>query len=188
MQRVACFGGTFDPVHSGHLELARRAIAAAALDQLRFFPCRQSPHKTSGPQASDEARARMLELAMSGLDGAVVDRFELQGPTPSYSYRTARHVRRLFPAADLFWIVGLDQWQALPTWTHADELAAALTFLVFSRRGEPEPRPGWQMIHLPGSHPASATAIRGLLRSGKSADAWLPEPVATYIRQHRLYR
>jgi nicotinate-nucleotide adenylyltransferase len=188
MQRIAGFGGTFDPVHQGHLELARRAAEALALDQVRFLPCRRSPHKPDPPQASDAARAAMLDLAVADLPWAVVDRFELEAPEPSYSYRTARHLRQLFPAARLFWIVGLDQWQALPRWARPAELADTLEFLVFSRDGEPSPRPGWRMTHVPGDHPASATAIRQTLHADGGADRWLPPPVAAYIRDHSLYR
>lgn len=184
--RIALFGGSFDPVHEGHLEIARRAVEALALDQVRFLPARRSPHKEQGPQASDDERLAMLKLALRGQDWAVVDDFDLRCPPPSYSVRTARHMRSAFPAARLFWIVGLDQWEALPRWRDPDALAELLEFIVFSRDGDPRPRDGWRMHLVRGTHPASATAIREALQRGE-APSWLPDDVLDYIHRRRLY-
>lgn len=185
--RIALFGGSFDPVHLGHLEIARRAVEALALDQVRFLPCHRSPHKDGAPAAPAAQRLAMLELATRGLPWAVVDDFELRSPPPSYSIHTARHMRTLFPGARLFWIVGRDQWDALPRWKDPGELARLLEFVVFSRDGAPEPRPGWRMHPVSGTHPASATAIREALHRGDPPPPWLPEPVLDHILRHRLY-
>ncbi len=185
--RLGLFGGTFDPVHLGHLEIARLAAGEMALDEVRFLPCRRSPHKDEAPGAGDADRLAMLEIALRGLDGLVVDDFELRSPPPSWSIRTVRHMRATFPAAKLFWIVGLDQWDALPRWREPEALAELLEFIVFSRDGEPEPRPGWRMHHVRGTHPASSTAIREALREGRPVPPWLPQGVLDHIRNHRLY-
>ena len=78
--RIALFGGTFDPIHEGHLEIAEKAHTALSLDQVLFLPCRQSPHKKSGPLASEEDRLQMIKLATQELDWASVSDFELQPP------------------------------------------------------------------------------------------------------------
>ncbi|MCH7225569.1 nicotinate (nicotinamide) nucleotide adenylyltransferase [Haloferula sp. A504] len=186
-QSIALFGGSFDPVHLGHLEIARRSVEATGLDQVRFLPCRQSPHKKAAPGASDQDRLRMLEIAVADLPWAVVDDFDLRSPAPSYSVRTVLHMRQEFPDARLFWIVGLDQWLALPQWRDPEILAAHLEFLVFSREGVPVPRPGWRMQRVAGDHPASATRIREALRQGDEIPPWLPQGVLDYVRRHRLY-
>lgn len=187
-RRLALFGGSFDPVHLGHLAIARRSVQALALDEVRFLPCRRSPHKETRPGASDADRLAMLEIATSGLPWARVDDFELRSPPPSYSVRTVRHMQEVFPGARLFWILGRDQWQALPRWREPESLARMLEFIVFSRDGAPEPRPGWRMHPVPGTHPASSTALRDNLAAGKTPHDWLPQGVLDYIHDHQIYR
>jgi nicotinate-nucleotide adenylyltransferase len=186
-RRIALFGGTFDPIHRGHLEIASRAREAMALDEVRFLPCRTSPHKVGVASAPAEDRLEMVRLATRNLPWATVDDFDLINPPPSYSYLTAEEMTRRFPGARLFWIIGADQWRALPIWKHPDRLAELVEFIVFSRDGAPGPHPGWRMHHLPGTHPASATAIRRELAAGGSADLWLTPEVADFIRGRRLY-
>jgi len=187
-RKIGLFGGTFDPVHLGHLEIASRAVDALGLDEVRFLPCRLSPHKTgAAPPAGGGDRVAMLRLATRGLPWAVVDDFELRTPPPSYSVLTAGEMRRRFPDARLFWILGRDQWEALPRWRNPARLAELVEFIVFARDGEPQPRPGWRMHRVAGDHPASATAIREAVARGQAPPDWLPAGVADYIAQHRLY-
>ena len=187
-RRIALFGGTFDPIHEGHLEIATRAKEAMDLDQVIFLPCRVSPHKIGVASAPADDRLEMARLATRGLPWAEVDDFDLLSPPPSYSYLTAGEMARRFPGARLFWIMGADQWRALPDWKEPERLAALVEFLVFSRDGRPEPRAGFRMKPLSGTHPASATAIRRDVSTGGSALEWLPPAVASYILQHGLYK
>jgi nicotinate-nucleotide adenylyltransferase len=184
--RIALFGGTFDPIHLGHLEIAQRAVAALGLDRVIFLPCRVSPHKIGVQSAAAEHRLAMARLATADLPWAEVDDFDLVSPPPSYSYVTAEEMQRRYPGAQLFWLMGADQWRALPRWRNPERLAGICEFLVFARDGEPSPQPPWKMHFLPGTHPASATEIRAALSTGGSSD-WLPAPVTAYIRQHGLY-
>ena len=92
-KRIALFGGSFDPVHLGHLEIARSAVDQLRLDEVRFIPCRISPHKTAEPPASSQARLEMLRLALADHSWAKIDDTELEEPPPSYSYKTAARVR-----------------------------------------------------------------------------------------------
>jgi len=184
--RICLFGGTFDPVHLGHTAAAESAVRELQLDQVRFLPCRISPHKLEGRAATAAHRVAMLELATRGLAWAVIDRFDLEQPEPSYSWRTALAMRRQFPDARLFWLVGGDQWDELPTWSRARLLAETVEFIVVRRGPEPTGRPGWTSHFLSQVHEASGTGIRshagGLLPAG-----WLHPAVAGYIRSHRLY-
>jgi nicotinate-nucleotide adenylyltransferase len=186
-RHIALFGGTFDPIHRGHVEIATRARDAMGLDEVRFLPCRTSPHKIGLASASPQDRLEMVRLATRGRPWAVVDDFDLVSPPPSYSYLTAEEMARRFPEARLFWIMGADQWRALPDWKEPDRLARRVEFLVFTRGDTPEPRAGWRMHPLPGTHPASATAIRRAIASGTADHEWLDPAVATYIRDRRLY-
>jgi nicotinate-nucleotide adenylyltransferase len=138
------------------------------LDEIRFLPCRISPHKTTTPPASGEARTEMLRLATADLTWAVVDDFELTSAGESFSYLTAEEMARRFPKAKLFWIMGGDQWDALPRWKHPEKIAAAVEFVVLARGDKPEPREGYRLHVIPGAHPASATAIRNSFGRGEN--------------------
>ena len=177
-RRIALFGGTFDPIHLGHVEIARRAKDLLELDEVRFLPCHTSPHKVGVASAPAADRLEMARLATRDLPWAVVDDFDLSRPPPSYSFETAEEMARRFPGARLFWLMGADQWRALPRWKELARLADLVEFIVFARDGEPEPYPGWIMHFLKGTtHPASATAIRQALAEGRSTLPWLDRAV-----------
>jgi nicotinate-nucleotide adenylyltransferase len=187
-RKIGLFGGTFDPVHLGHLHLAALAREALGLDEVRFLPCQISPHKPGTAPASGEDRAEMLRLATAGLPWAVVDDFELRQTGPSYSYQTAAAMAEKFPAARLFWIMGGDQWDALPRWKYPERLAKSVEFAVLARGETPQPRAGYPLHIIRGDHPASATAIRNAISNGAPARDWLPPAVADWIRGKKLYQ
>ncbi len=188
-RKIALFGGTFDPVHLGHLHLATLAKEALDLDEVRFLPCRISPHKEGSQPASGEDRCEMLRLATVELPWAVVDDFELHQPSPSYSFQTAEAMALRFPDARLFWIMGGDQWDVLPTWKNPERLAALVEFIVLTRGESLKAHAGFRLHALPDKgHPASATRIRQSLENGESAHSWLDARVADWIHQRRLYR
>jgi len=186
-RRIALFGGTFDPIHLGHLEIARRAKELLDLDEVRFLPCHTSPHKRGVASAPAADRLEMVRVAIQGLPWAVVDDFDLSRPPPSYSYETAEEMTRRFPESRLFWIMGADQWRALPQWKKPERLAELVEFIVFARDGQPEPHADWTMHFLTGTHPASATAIRQALADGLKGLPWLAPEVEHLIRLRRLY-
>jgi nicotinate-nucleotide adenylyltransferase len=186
-RRIALFGGTFDPIHLGHLEIARRAKELLELDEVRFLPCHTSPHKMGVASAPAADRLEMVRAAIQRLPWAVVDDFDLSRPAPSYSYETAEEMARRFPEARLFWLMGADQWRALPQWKKPERLAELVEFIVFARDGKPESHAGWTMHFLAGTHPASATAIRQALADGQTGLPWLVPEVEQLIRQRRLY-
>ncbi|MFZ9936622.1 MAG: nicotinate (nicotinamide) nucleotide adenylyltransferase [Luteolibacter sp.] len=187
-EKIALFGGTFDPVHLGHIHLARTAVEALGLDQVRFLPCRISPHKLGSHPTPAADRLEMLQLATTELPWAVVDDFETRIEGPSFSYRTAEEMAARFPQARLFWIMGGDQWAALDQWAEPRRLAKCVEFIVFTR-GEPlAAREGCRSHPLAVFHPASATIIREALAEGAGGHEWLDPAVARWIREHGLYR
>lgn len=186
-RRIALFGGTFDPVHEGHLEVAQKAVSALGLDRVYFIPCRQSPHKESRPGASDADRLALLSLAIEPLPWARLDDLELKKPPPSYTWETVREFRTRFPAPDeLFLLIGEDQWQKLPTWKNHLYLAENVEFIVVGRHEQPQPRPGYRLHPIEGNHPASSNEIRSQL-SNEVKPLWLPREVERYIREKGLY-
>jgi nicotinate-nucleotide adenylyltransferase len=184
-RKIGLFGGTFDPVHLGHIHLADLAVNAMGLDEVRFLPCRISPHKTDQAPSSAADRLKMLRLATDGLPWAVVDDFEVGREGASYSYQTAEAMAARFPGSRLYWIMGADQWEALPRWAEPQRLAARVEFIVFSRGKSPTPRDGYVMHHVEGGHPASATEIREALAHGETAHPWLHPDVARWISETR---
>ena len=188
-RKIAVFGGTFDPVHLGHVKIAELAQQALGLAEVRFVPCRISPHKTEQVAPVPGAdRLEMLRRATAGLAWAVVDDCELRGDATSFSYATAEAMRERFPGTRLFWMMGGDQWDALPQWRHPQRLAACVEFIVFGRGGVPQPRAGYVMHVLAGSHPAAARAIRETIAHGQTSHPWLAPAVAEWIVRHRLYQ
>jgi nicotinate-nucleotide adenylyltransferase len=185
--KIALFGGTFDPVHIGHMHLAEVAKASLELDEVRFLPCRISPHKSDSKPASAEDRVAMLKLATAGLPWAVVDDFELRRDGPSFSFETAEAMAERFPDARLFWIMGGDQWESLPTWRHPERLAKNVEFIVLSRGEELLPREGYRMHVVHGAHPASATEIRQAIAQGALTHPWLLPSVERWIEDRSLY-
>lgn len=187
-RKIALFGGTFDPVHCGHISLAKIAKEKLELDEVRFVPCRISPHKQNQQPTPAEDRLEMLRLTTADLPWALVDDLEIGREGPSYSWHTAEAMAARFPAARLFWIMGGDQWRALPTWAHPDRLAACVEFIVFARDGKPEPHEGFRMHALEGVHPASATMIREAIAHRGAEHPWLHPAVSRWIRDRQLYQ
>ena len=187
-RNIALFGGTFDPVHLGHVFMAETARNALSLDEVRFLPCRVSPFKTGAYPTDAADRLEMLRLATADLPWAVVDDFEVKREGPSYSWQTAEAMSARFPNSRLFWIMGTDQWDVLPSWAHPERLAACMEFIVFARGNPPQPREGYRMHVVTGEHPASATAIREAVANGETGHPWLHPDVARFITARGLYQ
>ncbi len=187
-RKIALFGGTFDPVHLGHLHLATLAKDSLGLDQLRFLPCQISPHKLGSSPASAADRYEMLRLATAKIPWALVDDYELHREGPSYSYQTAEAMAARFPEAQLYWIMGSDQWAALPDWKHPEILADLCEFIVFARGEIPQAREGYRMQVITDEHPAAASEIRQAIFENRIPPPWLHPAVAAWIKERQLYR
>ena len=188
LRKIALFGGTFDPVHLGHVHLACLAVELLDLDEVRFIPCRISPHKLDRAPTPADDRLEMLRLATAELPWAVVDDLELRRDGMSFSWQTAEIMAEQFPGSRLFWIMGEDQWETLPRWAKPERLSQLVEFIVFARSGKaPAPRDGFRAHFLTGEHPASASAIRVSLHEGKAPSVWLHPDVARWISGHGLY-
>jgi len=185
--KICLFGGSFDPIHEGHLHIAQGAKDACAIDRVLFLPCAQSPLKTSEPHASDEERCEMVRLAIDGFDWAELDTTDLELPAPSWSWRVAESVKRKHPEDELFWLIGTDQWADLEKWGRWEYLADLVTFIFYHRGDHPVPREGVRALFVEGNHDASSTQIRHCLNQGDNVP-FLAESVERFIRQKDLYR
>jgi nicotinate-nucleotide adenylyltransferase len=187
--RLGIYGGTFDPVHLGHLILARDALEQLKLDAVLFTPARRSPFKSREPGASDVQRVAMLRLALKGREKFWLSRCELDRPTPSYAVDTAQEIGEAFPRAELLWLIGADQLPDLKKWHRVGELRALVTFGVLPRSGLAPRRLPAGVLGLPRPRQVdiSATEIRDRVKSRLPIDHLVPAPVAAYIARHRLY-
>jgi nicotinate-nucleotide adenylyltransferase len=189
--RLGIYGGTFDPVHHGHLLLARDALEQLGLDAVLFMPAARSPFKATKALAPDTRRLAMLRLAVKGEPRFWLSRCELDRPAPSYAYDTAREIGTAFPRAQLFWLIGADQLAELHLWHRANELRRLVTFVLLPR-GEIAPgrRRPKTVLSLPQPRriDISATEIRHRVKSRLPIDHLVPAPIAAYIKRHGLYR
>lgn len=184
MKRVAIFGGTFDPIHHGHLILAREAIEALRLDRLIFVPAAASPHKVDATATAPDARLEMLRAALEGESEFRLEDMELQRPPPSYSIDTVEVLRFREPTAEFFFLIGEDNVAGLATWHRFDELSKMVQFVVLSRSAlQTEHAYPTIRRHLD----ISATDIRNRVATGRSIRYLVPPAVERIIRDRRLY-
>ena len=185
-RRIALFGGSYDPIHLGHLAIARAARNALELDLVVFIPCRQSPHKNTPTIASQEQRLKMLDLALAGETWATTDDLEFHLPEPSFSWVTAEAFLERYPGAQLYWLMGADQWMAIDTWDRPSHLSNLVQFIVHDRGHVATPQKGFRANFIHGHHPATATLIREQPGSAL-ARKWLHPDVVRYIREAGIY-
>ncbi len=190
MQRLGLFGGTFNPVHLGHLLVAQAAIEELELDCLFFIPAAASPFKER-PPAPAEMRLRWLRLALAGKTHCAIDEQEIRRGGVSYTIETARHYAAKFPSAKLFYLIGADNVSTLNLWHKADELAKLVEFAAVPRPGLilPEfPRPfcGKALRGFPLE--VSSSDIRARVKAGLPIDLLVPPFVAGAIHDAGAYR
>lgn len=185
---IGLFGGSFDPVHHGHLIVGRVVAEKLRLDSLRFVPAREQPFKVGRHRTSAEHRAAMLSLAVAGMPGFSVEQSELQRPGPSYTVDTLRHLREREPGSEFVLLLGADAAAELPAWREASRLTELARIAVFARPGTPVADSPWisTVIEVPAID-ISATEVRRRVHQGRSIRYWVPDPVAEYITTHRLY-
>lgn len=207
---IGIFGGTFDPIHMGHLRMALELKQRLAMDEMRLIPCHLPPHRQL-PHVDAEQRAVMAELAVEHCPDLVVDRLELANPEPSYSFHTLQALRaQLGPDVALCLAMGMDSLASLHTWYEWDRLADLAHIVVVARPGwtVPDEGPvrdyisqhqgsarelrkqpaGILVIEELTQLPISSTAIRSQVAQGQSPQFLLPDSVWAYILRHRLYQ
>ncbi len=197
--RVGILGGTFDPVHLGHLDAASAARQALSLDRVLLLPARTPPHRTGEPHASVFHRFAMAALAAADYEMAVSD-LELRRDGPSYTALTLEALHREgFSPSQIFFITGSDAFAEVSTWYDYPRILGLANFVVVSRPGAPPPSvlipdlqsstpTGPTVVSVEASTPdVSSTEIRRRVGAGESIDGLVPPGVAGHIRRHHLY-
>jgi nicotinate-nucleotide adenylyltransferase len=190
MEHIGLFGGSFDPVHLGHLMVAQAAREELDLARLFFIPAAQSPFKPDSLPTPALERLRLLRLALAGKAWCEIDEQEIRRGGVSYTIDTVRDYADRLPEAQLFYLIGADHLPQLPKWRGAEELARLVEFVVIPRPGQAE-TPFSAPFHgrwLAGSPlGVSSSQIRARVRAGLPIDHLVPETVAEAIRNNRLY-
>ncbi|MGQ9779205.1 MAG: nicotinate-nucleotide adenylyltransferase [Bacillota bacterium] len=191
---IGLLGGTFDPIHLGHLVLAETARESFGLEKVIFMPAGQPPHKHRAMAAAHD-RLRMVEMAVADNPYFAVSTLEIERPGPSYTVDTVVALRRSAPAAEWYLIIGSDALAELPTWHEYEQLLGLVRVLAAARPGAelalPPVLAGWSAkiaFFYPPAIDISSTAIRTRARQGLSLRYLVPERVAAYILEKGLYR
>ena len=209
--RIGLLGGTLDQIHVGHVDTALAARQALALDRVIVLPSRVPPHRQYQPVASRYHRFAMTALAVNGIEGLAVSDLELCAPEPSYTADTLTRFRASsgLPVSQIFFITGADAFAEIASWSRYPAVLDLAHFVVVSRpgitldsirervpsafrrpldsaRGE---QPAKTRVILVEAHTPdiSSTDIRRRVRAGQTISGYVPDPVADYIRDHRLY-
>jgi nicotinate-nucleotide adenylyltransferase len=183
--KIAIYGGTFDPIHHGHLILARQALEELNLDLVTFVPAAESPFKTDHQSAPAKHRLQMVKLAIENEPGFVVDSLEIDRGGTSFSIDTVLAIRKKFPDSELFFLLGEDNADHLAQWHRFGELEKLVRFIVLSRTDKRLPK------HYPVIHryfEISATEIRNRVANCQQITYLVPEVVLRYIQDHNLYQ
>ncbi len=197
MARLGLFGGTFDPVHTGHIALAEQVLTELFLDRIIFLPAGNPPHKTDKEVTDKLHRFRMVELATAENPRFFVSDYEIRKETKSYSYQTVEAFRAMYPEDELFFIVGGDSFRDFPKWVEYEKLMSLCSFIVVSRPGIPpegyfegfrgDEKPPRVFFVRNAAYDVSSTKIRAGFREQRFPMHLLPPAVAAYIQEHQLY-
>jgi nicotinate-nucleotide adenylyltransferase len=186
---VGLFGGSFDPVHHGHLIVARAALEALALDEVRFIPAANQPFKSGGHAASGADRVEMVRRAVRGDPKFVVDPCEVERQGVSYTVDTLRHLTGREPGRSFILLLGADAAAGLPKWRESEEVLRMARVAVFARPGEATPAGAWIFATVPAPLiEISATDLRQRVAAGRPIRYYVPDAVAAYVAERGLYK
>lgn len=197
--RIGILGGTFDPVHYGHLLMAETCREQLQLSEVRLMPAGSPPHKPDRKITDGHARADMLALAVSGYPEFVIDRRELRRKGPSFTVDTLREIKQQFPEAEIFLIIGADSLKDLASWREPETIMQLATVVAVNRPGQPQltkqQAAEWvgeafaeniKLLSMPGTD-LSATELRQRIKDGKELRFMTPKAVEAFIKQHSIY-
>ena len=200
--KIGIMGGTFDPVHNGHLMLGHAAYKAFSLDQIWFMPNGNPPHKKSETiKSTAEDRMKMTSLAIAPFPEFVLQPYEALRAEVSCSYQTVEHFSKIYPDDEFYFIIGADSLMAIETWIHPERIFPTCTILTTYRNEvKTKEEMNRQIQYLSEKYhakirlletplmPVSSHELRASLQSGDSVSEYMPAAVCSYIKQHHLYR
>lgn len=191
IRRLGIFGGTFDPIHSAHLAMARAAMESARLDHVLFVVSAHPPHKKDGAAATPEQRYEMVCIALAQEPHMEPCRLELDRPGPSYTVDTLTTIREQHPSAELFLILGMDSLVDFAKWRKPEEILRLARILAIPRLGFVPPKEvlhqSYDIVPFPETS-LSSTEVRRKIAHGEDVSSVIPPGVLDYIRQRAIYK
>ena len=191
--RIGIYGGSFNPIHRGHTELAASIVRQGLVDELWLLVSPLNPLKQGETSdiAEYEHRLSMARLATEDIEGVKVSDFEKNLPLPSYTITTLGELHKAYPEHEFVLVIGADNWERFPRWYHAQDIIRSYSILIYRRPGceidEKALPPSVQVVDTP-LYDISSTEIRDAISEGRDMSRWLDEKVLTYIGEHGLYR
>ena len=187
-RRVAIFGGSFDPIHNGHLALAGEVVARGLAAEVWLMVTPQNPHKQDKVLSDERLRFQMAQLAVEDMDGVKACDFEFSLPRPSYTFTTLAALAEAYPGNEFCLLIGADNWEKFDRWYKGDEILSRHGIIVYPRgsEGEPPLPPGvrWLPAKL---YDISSTMVRAAVAAGEDIASLVPSSVAGFIKENKMY-
>ena len=188
--RIGLFGGSFNPIHYGHIRLARQLLALAALDEVWFVVSPQTPLKQQTDLLDDDLRLQMVEMALQREKGLRASDIEFRLPRPSYTWNTLQTLRQEHPGDEFTLLIGGDNWERFPLWYRADDIVRDYNIVVYPRTGSDiDERQLPPTVHIVRTRRIniSSTMVRQRIALGQTLSRLVPKAVADFIEKKRLY-
>lgn len=188
--RIGLFGGSFNPIHYGHIRLARQLLALAALDEVWFVVSPQNPLKQQNDLLDDDLRLQMVEMALQREKGLRASDIEFRLPRPSYTWNTLQKLRQEHPGDEFTLLIGGDNWERFPLWYRADDIVRNYNIVVYPRTGSDiDERQLPPTVHIVRTRRIniSSTMVRQRIALGQTLSRLVPKAVADFIEKKRLY-
>ncbi len=188
-QKVAIFGGSFDPIHNGHLALAAEVLSRGLAREVWFMVTPQNPHKQGCALSDESLRLQMVQLAVDGKAGMAACDFEFALPRPSYTFNTLAALEEAFPEKEFLLLIGADNWRKFDSWYKGEEILSKYGIIVYPRGDEAGPLlpPGVQW--LPATlYDVSSTMLRAAVAAGEDITSFVPHSVSLFIKEKKMYR
>ena len=188
MSRVAIFGGSFDPIHNGHLALAGEVLSRGLAGEVWFMVTPQNPHKQGSTLSDEQLRLQMVQLAVDGKPGMVACDFEFALPRPSYTLHTLNALTAVYPHKEFALLIGADNWEKFDRWYKGDEILSRHDIIVYPRDNEAQPPLPSGVQWLPARlHNVSSTMVRAAVSAGNDITDLVPAAVAQFINDKKMY-
>lgn len=188
-ERTVIFGGSFDPIHVGHLALAREVCARGLAKEVWFMVSPQNPHKQGREMTDENVRLRMVQLAIGDNPMFKACDFEFALPRPSYTIKTLEALGQQYPQREFWLLIGADNWEKFDRWYKGDEILERYGVIIYPRGGEEAPLLPANAVWMPAMlHDVSSTDVREAVAAGKDIAGLVPAEVEQFIKENGLYR
>ena len=189
ISKVAIFGGSFDPIHNGHLALADEVLSRGLAGEVWLMVTPQNPHKQGCALSDEQLRLQMVQLAVQDKPGMKACDFEFSLPRPSYTLNTLTALVEAYPGKEFSLLIGADNWEKFDRWYKGDEILARHNVIVYPRGNGGEPWLPQSVQWLPAKlHDVSSTMVRAAVSAGESIAEFVPSAVAAFINEKKMYK